>query len=96
MKRKKYKEILILHSLYYDEKLKRWVDPNADPNEADGLNAKPPPTDMQLISGSNSLGQPTVSANGPLSKMPSPPGPPAPTGGNKFAAGRDRQYLSFL
>ena len=73
-----------LDSLYYDEKLKRWVDPNADPNEDDGHNAKPPPTDMQLMGGAQ-MKKPVSTYNSSSSEIPA--GPPLPLGGNKFSAG---------
>ena len=71
-------------SLYYDENLKRWVDPNADPNEDDGHNTKPPPTDMQLMGGMNS-NKPILNNSNSLSDMSN--GPPPPSGGNKYSAG---------
>ena len=67
-------------SLYYDDKLGKWVDPNADPNEANGLNTKPPPMDIHLTSSGNNAPKPTISSVG-LSA------PPAPNGGNKYSAG---------
>ena len=60
------------------------MDPNADPNESDGHNSKPPPTDMQLMGGTN-LNKPTLSNTANPSELP--PGPPLPSGGNKYAAG---------
>ena len=66
-------------SLYYDDKLKRWVDPNADPNEADGSNAPPPPTDKQLIGASNAQSQLSTNPTGANEQMP------PPFTGNKFA-----------
>ena len=71
--------------MYYDDKLKRWVDPNADPNESDGHNAKPPPTDMQLMRTDNAPTKLTPNPSGPPGDMMGPPGPPT---GNKFSAGR--------
>ena len=65
--------------MYYDDKLKRWVDPNADPNEADGSNAPPPPTDKQLIGASNAQSQLSTNPTGATEQMP-----PTFTG-NKFA-----------
>jgi hypothetical protein len=66
--------------LYYDEKLGKWVDPNADPNEANGLNTKPPPMDIHLNSSNNNAPKPTSNSKGLFA-------PPAPNGGNKFSAG---------
>ena len=71
---------IISFSLYYDEKLGRWVDPNADPNEANELNTKPPPMDIHLSSSGNNGPKQTISSGG-LSA------PPAPNSGNKYSAG---------
>ena len=60
------------------------MDPNADPNEDDGHNAKPPPTDMQLMGGTQ-MKTPVSTNNSSSSEIPA--GPPLPLGGNKFSAG---------
>ena len=79
-------------SLYYDDKLKRWVDPNADPNEADGSDAPPPPTDMQLSSGASA--NPNLPPSIGNSKQMMPPGV---GGGNKFAGmlPRSGQFINL-
>ena len=78
--------IFYIISLYYDEKLKRWVDPNSDANEDDGLNNLPPPTDMQLMGASHAQKQPPIHPSGNVEKLL------PPSGGNKFAAGIHIQY----
>ena len=77
-------KFFLIDSLYYDENLKRWVDPNADPNEDDGYNAKPPPTDMQLMGGM-SMNKPTLTNSSSPSDIPT--GPPLLPSGNKYSAG---------
>ena len=60
------------------------MDPNADPNESDGHNAKPPPTDMQLMGGMNENKPTPIKATNP-SELPA--GPSLPSGRNKYSAG---------
>ena len=74
-------------SLYYDEKLKRWVDPNTDPNEADGMNAPPPPPKLQLMGANNTQKQPSATPIGASEKLP------IPSVGNKFSAGMQTQVV---
>merc|ERR1712183_1110380 len=65
-------------------------------NEADGHNAKPPPTDMQLMRTDNAPTKLAPTTSGPPGGMIGPPGPPT---GNKFSAGdflRKEGSLTFL
>ena len=85
-------------SIYYDEKLKRWVDKNADPaDEAAAAANAAPPSDLDLSRNNSSADMASSAATTPMGMPPGgPPGmmnpggmgaAPPPPGGNKFAGG---------